>query len=244
MQVTGPIEKAKRYVESHPKLSQELVVDKNKKILLGPCITISRETGARADIISERLIGFFQKCYNGNPVPWTVFDKNLIEKVIQDHHLPQNLIKIMEEERYSAIKSLMIELLGGQPPIFTLVHKTTETILQLAQIGNVIILDRAANIITSKLRNSFHVRLAAPLEDRIEHVRELYKYDRQEAIDFIKHEDLDRRDYVMNYFHKEISDPLLYNLTINTHLMTDDESVELIGSSVLKKFPEMFSLGD
>ncbi|MCL5028558.1 MAG: cytidylate kinase-like family protein [Bacteroidetes bacterium] len=243
MFVKGPFEKAKQYVEAHPKLSPEKK-DKKKIVTIGPCITISRETGARADIISEKIIEFFQKSYNGNPVPWTMFDKNLIEKVIQDHHLPQNLIKIMEEEKYSAVKSIMIELLGGQPPIFTLVHKTTETILQLAQIGNVIILDRAANIITSKQPNSFHVRLVAPLEDRIEHVRELFNYDRQQAMDFIKHEDIDRRDYVMNYFHKEISDPLQYNLTINTRLMTDDESAELIGNAVLKKFPDMFSLGD
>ena len=243
MLVKGPFEKAKQYVEAHPKLSVEKI-DKKKSVTIGPCITISRETGARADIISEKIIEFFQKSYNGNPVPWTMFDKNLIEKVIQDHHLPQNLAKIMEEEKYSAVKSIMIELLGGQPPIFTLVHKTTETILQLAQIGNVIILDRAANIITSKQPNSFHIRLVAPLEDRIEHVRELFDYDRQQAIDFIKHEDIDRRDYVMNYFHKEISDPLLYNLTINTHLMTDDESAEIIGNSIMKKFPEMFSIGD
>lgn len=243
MLVKGPFEKAKQYVEAHPKLSTGKI-DKKKIVTIGPCITISRETGARADIISEKIIEFFQKSYNGNPVPWTTFDRNLIEKVIQDHHLPQNLVKIMEEEKYSAVKSIMIELLGGQPPIFTLVHKTTETILQLAQIGNVIILDRAANIITSKQPNSFHVRLVAPLEDRIEHIRELYNYDRQQANDFIKHEDIDRRDYVMNYFHKEISDPLLYNLTINTHLMTADESAELIGNSVIKKFPDMFSLGD
>ncbi len=244
MNIKGPIEKAKQYVESHPKLSQDVPIEKNKKTTLGPCITISRETGAGADVISNKLVEFFQKCYNGNPVPWTVFDKNLIEKVIQDHHLPQSLVKIMEEEKYSAVKSLMIELLGGQPPIFTLVHKTTETILQLAQIGNVIILDRAANIITSKLKNSFHVRFVSPLEERIEHVRELYNYDRLQAMDFIKHEDIDRRDYVMNYFHKDISDPLLYNLVINTHLFSDEEAVEIIGRTVLKKFPEMFSMGD
>ena len=243
MLVKGPFEKAKMYIESHPKLSEEPEV-KTKNINIGPCITISREAGARADIIGEKLASYFQKYYSGNSVPWTVFDKNLIEKVIQDHHLPQSLSRLMEEEKYSAVKSIMIELLGGQPPIFTLVHKTTETILQLAQIGNVIILDRAANIITSKLFNTFHVRLVAPLEFRIEHVRELFNYDRTQALDFIKHEDHDRKDFVQTYFHKDINDPLLYNLIINTQLITDDEAVELIGSSVVKKFPEMFGLGD
>jgi cytidylate kinase len=134
----------------------------------------------------------------------------------------------------------MVELLGGQPPIFNLIHKTTQTILQLAQIGNVIIIDRAANIITSKLNNSFHIRLVAPLEYRIAHVQELYNFDRTKAIDFIKHEDIDRRDFVSTYFHKDVSDPLLYNLVINTHLNDDRVIAEIIVSAVLKKFTDLF----
>ena len=134
----------------------------------------------------------------------------------------------------------MVELLGGQPPIFNLIHKTTQTILQLAQIGNVIILDRGANIITSKLHNSFHVRLVAPLEYRIDHIQELYNYDRTKAIDFIKHEDMDRKDFVSTYFHKDVSDPLLYNLVINTHENNDKVIAEIIVNAVLKKFPDFF----
>ncbi len=243
MLVKGPFEKAKLYIESRPKISEEQKLI-TKNVSPGPCITISRETGARADVISEKLVNFFQRYPTGNPVPWTVFDKNLIEKVIRDHNLPQSLGKLMEEEKYSAVKSLMIELLGGQPPIFTLIHKTTETILQLAQLGNVIILDRAANVITSKLKNAFHVRLVAPLELRIEHVKELFNYNRLEAIDFIKHEDHDRKDFGQTYFHKDISDPLLYHLVINTQLFSDDEAVELIGNTVVKKFPDIFGIGD
>jgi hypothetical protein len=239
MLINGPIEKARRYVESHPNLS---VSSKEKRtdISEGPCITISRETGARADVISEIIVRLFEKYSNSNPVPWTIFDKNLIEKVIQDHNLPQSLGKIMEEEKYSAVKSLMIELLGGQPPIYNLIHKTTQTILQLAEIGNVIILDRGANIITSKLSNSFHVRLVAPLEYRITHVQELYNFDRIKAIDFIKHEDLDRKDFVSTYFHKDVSDPLLYNLVINTYQNSDRVAAEIIVNAVLNKFPDLF----
>ncbi len=243
MLVKGPFEKAKLYIESHPKISDTSAA-KKKESCGGPCITISRETGAHADIISERLVGFFQRYNLANQMPWVVFDKNLIEKVIQDHHLPQSLSRLMGEEKYSAVKSIMIELLGGQPPIFTLVHKTTETILQLAQIGNVIILDRAANIITSKLSNTFHVRLVSPIEYRIEHVRELFNYSRSEAIDFIKHEDHDRKDFVQTYFHRDINDPHLYHLTINSFIISDDEAVEMIGSAVVQKFPEVFELGD
>ncbi len=239
MLVKGPFEKARQYIESHSE-HFEKATESNKIIKAGPCITISRETGARADVISEKLINIFQERFKNNPLHWTVFDKNLIEKVLQDHHLPKTLSKLMEEEKYSAIKSISTELLGGQPAIWTLVYKTIETILQIAQIGNVIILDRGANIITSKLPNTFHARLVAPLEFRIEHIRQLFNYDKKEAVEYIKREDQDRRDYVMNYFHKEINDPQLYNITLNTALFTDDEAAQIIGTAVISKFKEMF----
>lgn len=53
----------------------------------------------------------------------------------------------MEEEKYLVIKSIANELLGGHATSWSLVHKTTETILQLVHIGNAIIVGRGANII-------------------------------------------------------------------------------------------------
>ncbi len=243
MNAIGPFERARVYIETHPKINEPAGVNKTK-IIPGPCITISREPGARADTISEKLREYFQKNDKRSGITWSVFDKNLIEKVLQDNNLPQRLSRLMEEEKYSALKSMMNELLGGQPAIWTLVHKTTETILQLGQLGNVIIIDRGANVITSKLSNSFHVRLAAPLDERVRHVQELYGLEKKDASEFIRREELDRKDYVMTYFHKDINDPLQYHLVINTFLFNVEEAAELIGRAVIKKFPDLFSSYD
>jgi len=231
----GPIEKAKYYIMEHSNQGKKEI----ERNTAGPCITISRETGARADKISELLIEIFNKI--DGTAHWAVFDKNIIEKVLQDHHLPHTLEKLMEEKKYPAMKSLMNELLVGQPSVWSLVHKTTETILQLAAIGNAIILDRGANIITAKLPNTFHVRLVAPLENRIFHVQELYNFDKKEALDFVRREDADRKEYLMNYFHKEITDPLIYNIIINTGQLTDEECAEIIRQAVFKKLGTSFS---
>lgn len=237
MLTSGPSEKARKYIESQTNLKE--LNKKGRELFLGPCVTISRETGAGADKVSESLIEFLQP-YLEQDVEWAVFDKNLIEKVLQDHHLPQHLSKLMAEEKYSAVKSIMNEVLGGEPGIWSLVHKTTETILQLAQMGNVIILDRGANVIASKLENSFHVRLVAPIEERISHIQELYNLDKKEAVDLIKKEDMDRKNYVMTYFHKDISDPLQYHIVLNTGLISDNEAAQIIGSSLMKKMPQFF----
>ena len=46
--------------------------------------------------------------------------------------------------------------------MLVLVHKTAKTILQLAEMGNVIIIGRGANVVTAHMNNIFHVRLVAP----------------------------------------------------------------------------------
>lgn len=235
MLTKGAFEKAKNYFESHHKFSED------KKLYWGPCITISRQTGAGADKISEALIKFFDGFKKENSPQWTVFDKNLIEKVLEDYKLPHQLAEVMEEKKYSAIISMANELLGGQPGIWDLIHKTTRTILRLGQTGNVIIIGRGGNIITAHLKNSFHVRLVASMEDRIKHVQEYYQLDRTKSIEFIKKDDAARKNYLMTYFNKNIDDPLLYHLTINTTILPYEDAAQLIGMQVMHKFPEMFT---
>ncbi len=237
MIVKGALEKAKLYIESHAKDSDQ----EHKITKQGPCITLSRETGAGADIVGEEIVKYMQPFSEEDSAPWTVFDRNLIEKVIEDHHLPQKLNQYLVEDKLSELKSTMNEILGIHPHAWVLVNKTASTILHLAHKGNVVIVGRAANIITAKLKNTFHVRLVAPLEARIPHVEEVYNLNRKEAIEFIKKEDLARKNYLKKYFGKDIEDPLLYNMMVNSSQIPYKKAARMIGLAVLEKYPEMFS---
>jgi len=239
MLISGALEKARLYIETH---SKEKELNKKEKFEKGPCITISRETGAGAEEITDKLVEILQKYRKENQPDWTIFDKNLIEKVIEDHHLPKTLSEVFDEKKYSSILSFASEVLVGQPSVQTLVHKTTQTILSLAELGNVIIVGRGGNIVTADLSNSFHVRLVAPLEDRINRVKEVYGYDTKQATDFLKKDDQARKNYLSTYFHKQIDDPLLYHLTINTHHFSYDHAAELIADAVMTKFPKRFNI--
>lgn len=237
MLVKGAFEKAKNYIESHSVETQ--LNDINT--VTGPCITISRETGAGAEKVSQIIVDTFSKFNGGKNSPWTIFDQNLIEKVLQDHHLPYRLSEIMEERKYSAIQSIMSDLISGQPGAWTLFHKTTETILQLAHIGHSIIVERGGNIVTAKMGNCLRVRLIGSIADRIKHVQDYYSYDKNQALDFIKKEDENRKEYISAYFHKNIEDPQLYHMVINTSAMSYAEAGELICNVVMKRNPEYFS---
>jgi|DewCreStandDraft_4_1066084.scaffolds.fasta_scaffold75452_1 cytidylate kinase len=198
-------------------------------------VTLSRQAGSGAHAIAEKLAEFLQANAPNPACPWTVFDRNLVEKVLEDHKLPAHLAKFMPEDRISEIADTMDELFGLHPSSWTLVHKTAETILQLAELGNVILIGRGANVITSNLDYVFHVRLVAPLEKRIRHVQELRQVSAREAAALIEKEDLGRRRFLKKYFNKDIDDPLLYHLTINTGLFSYEDAARLIGQAVLQR---------
>jgi len=173
-------------------------------------------------------------------VKWGYFDKDLIEKVLKDHNLPARISNYMVEDKYHHVTAAVHELLGLKPSDWSIIHKTTETILQLARMGNVIIVGRGGNVITAKLKNTFHVRLIASLEKRIEHICELMNMDKKEAEQYVKKQDELRKDYIKTYFHKDIEDPLLYHMIVNTDLLTHEGAAYLIAEAVVLKFSHLF----
>jgi Cytidylate kinase-like family len=236
MLIKGAMEKAKQYIESHRAEAEK----GNLKNIVGPCITLSREAGAGAEVVCQLIVDTFSKYDPDNKHPWAIFDQNLIEKVLQDNNLPLHFSETMEERKYSAVTSILNELIVGQPGTWMLFHKTTETILQLAYMGHCIIVERGGNIITSKMDNCFHVRLIASEEDKIDHVMEIYNLTRKQAVDYIKKEDENRKEYISAYFHKDVEDPLLYDFVVNTSAISHEEASQLITSFVMKKYPEFF----
>ena len=228
--------KAKNYVESH--ISDDEMRHKGSE---GPCITISREAGSGSGLIAEKLISLLKRSGKNPNREWAVFDKNLIEKVMEDHNLPKQVAKFLGEEKESFITQTMNEIFGVHPSTLKLYHETTETILRLAQIGNCIIIGRGANIITASLKNAYHIRLVAPIELRIKNVQEFYGNTKAEAVEFVKKEDAKRSVFIKDHFNKKAEDPLLYHTIINTGYLSLDEVAKIIAESVKIKFPKFYA---
>src|SRR5689334_3884663 len=64
-------------------------------------VTISRQAGSGGHALAEKLAEFLQAQETQPSGPWTVFDRNLVEQVLQDHHLPARLARFMAEDHVS-----------------------------------------------------------------------------------------------------------------------------------------------
>jgi cytidylate kinase len=200
-----------------------------------PAITISRAEGAGGLTVASNLAEYLQVNTPSHDV-WTVFSQHLVAKVLEEHHLHKHIGNFMKEDHKGMLTNALEELLGLHPSTWTLVEQTNATILRLAQIGNVILVGRGANVVTSELQTVFHVHLVGSLEKRIERAQKVFNLDRKSAVNYIKKKDGGRRRYLRDNFDKDINDPLLYHLIINTDLVRYDEAARLIGDEVIRRF--------
>jgi len=200
-----------------------------------PFVTISRQTGAYGITVSKGLCEYLQKNERRSKCTWTLFDKDLINKVVEEHDLPEKVLPYLSEEAVSEIQDMIEESLGLHPAHDLLVLKTGKTILHLAQLGYVIIVGRAANIITARMPGGVNIRLVSPLEKRVEHIQEYYKMDKKQAKEYIAKEDRNRKNYVKKYYGQDNEDPLLYDMVINVDNFKPNETIKMIGNLVLNR---------
>jgi cytidylate kinase len=128
---------------------------------------------------------------------------------------------------------MMAQWRGKKMSASNVIEQTVETIWRLAEGGYVILVGRAANVITARLQNVFHVRLVGSLENRIERVEEIYDFDRHEALAYIKSQDTAKQRYLKEYFGEEIEDAQLYHLVINTDRIPYGQTAKLIADAVI-----------
>ena len=202
----------------------------------GPAVTISYQTGAGAHEIAGLLVRHLQAADSKEEVPWTVFDRHLVERALDEHHLPQSLAKFMPEERRSYIQDVIEEFAGVRPPSWVTVPQVTETVLHLADSGHVILVGRGASVITARMPNVFHVRLIAPLPARIARAQVANHITKEEAAKFVAKSDRGRGRYAKAHFHVCVDDDLLYHLVINTDRIPIPEAVELIADAARRCF--------
>ena len=142
-------------------------------------VTLSRDAGSGGNSVAEMLVERLRLADPKSPTPWMLFNRDLIEKVLEDHQVPKRLAKFFPEDRLGDLQDAMEEVVGLRPPSWTIVEQTSETIRQLAALGNVVIVGRAGNMATQGQPDVLRVRLTGSLERRVQRLMESQQMSRQ-----------------------------------------------------------------
>lgn len=204
--------------------------------LAGPAVTVSHQTGAGAQEVAERVAQVLQATEPKGAPSWTVLDRQLVEKALEEHHLPVNLAKKMPEDRRSYLADILDDLFGLRPPSWVLVPQVVETMLHVAAAGHVVLIGRGAPVVTARLQNVFHVRLIASLGVRVGRVQASHHLTLEEATRLVEKEDRGRRRYAQVNFHARLENELLYHLVVNTDHLGFGDAAAVIAEAATRYF--------
>lgn len=193
-----------------------------------PFLTLSRETGAGASTLGRELVPLLEREFKAPGHPWVLLDRDLLTHALTHHQLPTSLAAFLPEDRVSEIRAAIGELVGLHPSLWQLEQQVAEAILQLAHVGQVIFVGRAAHLVTRDVPGGLHVRLVAPLEVRIARIARLLDCGHEKAAAHIAEHDEARRRYVRKNFSRETDDPRDYDLVLNTARVTPPAAARVV----------------
>jgi cytidylate kinase len=156
-------------------------------------------------------------------------------------HLSYTLVdqaKLQEAaEAYGMLKSELEEVHEKRPTLvtryLTMRHRAyldmIQTIIyQYARADDVVILGRGATVLLSDVPSALHVNMFASFERRVEVVMAREGIARPLAEQIVRENDQDRAGYMRYLFDRDWMDPLLYDVMINTNVVTREHACELI----------------
>jgi hypothetical protein len=199
-----------------------------------PAIAISSECGvedlAIAGLAAKELD---LVCPGHPPHPWTVFSRNLVSKILEEHSLSNRIEEFMPEDVRFPLTESFEFLLGLHPPSGVLREYAKDTIRKLAKNGNAILIGRGAAIITAGLSHVLHVRLVAPFHLRVRNFGRAHSVAEGEAVRMVRANDTARRRYVRSYLHTDVTEALHYDLVLNTANSGVERVARIISASVI-----------
>jgi cytidylate kinase len=194
-----------------------------------PFVTISRETGAGAGDLGRALVQRLNEAPH-EPPDWSLWDRELVEKVAADHHLSRQLLESLEETKRSWLEDLFygISVESGHVDDFIAYKRVAETIRAMAEVGHVVIVGRGAVFITRKLPAGIHVRLVAPLAFRVDALARRENLSPRRAASEVQYRDSARHAFYARYWPGQSLHADSFTITLNGAQVTTEQAVECL----------------
>ena len=190
-------------------------------------ITISRQYGCAGFRIGDKLAEILNT--DENPIPWAVYDKKLVDMVCENNNLNRSLVTSLDHQRANLVGEFIKGIFTGEPSSLKIFKKIASATYSLASRGRVILIGRAAGIVTSSLTHGLHVRIVAPLEWRAMQVAEFERFGSlDEARKYVESQDKEREQFARDFMKKNVCDPGHYDMMLNQQRLGIDGIVKMV----------------
>jgi cytidylate kinase len=197
-------------------------------------ITISRQYGAGGSEVARRVAG---------ALGWRVVDNEMVDRVASRAGLPAEEVARLEERAPGFVERLTRALSRSAPEVFpaaadkvpepeeaTLVRVTETVVEEIAAEGRVVMVGRAGSAVLRGQYDALHVKLVAPLADRVRVAIERLGTDPKQAEKTVLDTDENRARYLRQHYRLDWNDPTIYHMVLNTAALGMDGTAAVIVS--------------
>lgn len=201
-------------------------------------ITISREYGSGGGEIAARL---------ANRLGWQLIDHHIVVEIAKllgetveetqarDEHAPGLVAVLADSLRWATPVPGWMPTRSTEEEQRRYREALNQVVNQAVEIGQVVIVGRGAQTLLADRRDVLHARVVAPIERRVAYVAVRENLDPFAARERIMQKDADRSHYLQSVEHREPRDPLLYDVTINTGVLSLDAAVDIVALALARK---------
>ena len=201
----------------------------------GLTLAISREAGSRGASIARRV---------GAQLGWDIYTQEMIEVLAQEGALHHEIANELPPGATEWVDDRLQQLLQEQsisrnPQVMEL----TRVIALLAAQGEVILLGRGAGRVLPRA-STLHVRLVAPLADRIAYMGQCLRLTDEEAEEQVRRRDHRRSEFLATHFHGKPGIVHQYDMVLNTGFLGEEICADLIVQAAKAKVNALFGSGE
>lgn len=194
-------------------------------------ITISREFGAGGSELAVLL---------GRRLGWPVLDEDIVHRVAERLRLDEQTVEKFDEHPPGLLARIATVLVVPQPDIYSfpadaelpshdaIAAATHAVIESLGASPPLIVVGHGAQCIFCQRADALHVRVVAPLRDRLTRIMRRMEVDAAFGGMLMHRADKDRQAYVQRYFRRDWRSDQLYDLQINTGHVTVQEAARMV----------------
>jgi cytidylate kinase len=202
-------------------------------------ITISREYGSGGGEIARRV---------AQKLGWRLTDHEVVVNVAHSLGVSESEVAIHDEYSQSLVSRILSSMRAVDPAMmvgpadeYTPPHDDeysqafADVVKAAAQTGNTVIVGRASQVVLANARDVLHIRVVAPLDKRVAYVMQREGLSKEDAQTRVQDKDRQRGRYIQNVYHENNEDAHLYDLVINTGVLSLDNCVDLVCQALIDK---------
>ena len=196
----------------------------------GLAIAISREVGARGSSIAKRT---------ARKLGWQVFTQEHLEYLCANDTARDQLLSDDSSHVHDWIENQLERLRTesstvAEPEMGPL----PRVLMTIAARGKAVVVGRGAGYLLPR-ESTLHVRIVAPLEDRVGFMAQALRLSQEEAEIAVRQREEQRSEFLLRHFGRSFLNATDYDLVLNSRRLGEEVCADLIAVALRSKRPRL-----